>query len=926
MRLKKENPILRNERKKLFKNKTLFEGNQITRTKNENNYENKTKKLIQQKEKMREKNLNHLATNHHLLNNSNVYKPNRKLFSKQNIIKDTEKYNIYSNDIKFTSDNINKNSNINSNIITNTINNYIKSENNEKINDNLNNKIMENISYDNSSHTNNLVHYNRISRMNNEINNLKKKYRIKNTSVELRHRRRLNKEELIFDDIDENNDNDNLKTDRNEHYSNLYKSISPESNSNNYKYETFVDFRKDILNDNNNKNANEGSQKMIYYYNKTNNNYFNIKRNELNSRNLNNTINRKEDRNKTVTNFYMNGNSISTYNNMNINYFNYINSKNNVNLNRSLRNRPHVNSMIIEANNQYSSFDIDNNNAYINKYRNERYKSSRRSKNKIKIIKSNNPNIVEYNLDISDIIDDSDEYKSDFNIRNNHNKYSRFNNLNFKNQSNLQKYYFTKNIRPIITTQFSLKGMVKRDFSRNILTKNNETALKTQIESTPIYREIVKIPKRSNSNNVQKISSVNNNNINIEKNENIISKNININIEEDNTGSNKVLIKKRAKNDIPKPSFTNKRKNASSSLISNKSNRKTICTLEICRRDDININPIKESNDNKLCFDNENEILDFINKKYEDEKKKKSYFNKKIRFTGFVLSKKYRGKNLYDIRIEDDLDKINHQLKEEQVNVNNKQVELKFIDDKKVENNDNSDITNHNLEEEIQKLKKEYEKLNKKDIAKNDLITKLDKEKQSLLEEIEKMKKNIEELNNINIRLNKDLDSKMNKNSLLKIENNSFFSININNKKRNVNKENINKNDISKNYFNVQSNNYKNKNNNKLDINHILYDLINGEKNDEKINENNFNNKSDIDKNIKELNNNKKLLDLIEGILKIDEINKKLNLEDNKDIINNSSINESSINEIEIYNQSHPRINDLLSEMSEKEEFNNNKI
>jgi hypothetical protein len=369
MRLKKENLVLRNERKKLFKNKTLFEGNQITRTKNENNYENKTKKLIQQKEKMREKNLNHLATNHHLLNNSNVYKPSRKLFSKQNIIKDTEKYNIYSNDIKFTSDNINKNSNINSNIITNTINNYIKSENNEKINDNLNNKIMENISYDNSSHTNNLVHYNRISRMNNEINNLKKKYRIKNTSVELRHRRRLNKEELIFDDIDENNDNDNdnLKTDRNEYNSNLYKSISPESNSNNYKYETFVDFRKDILNDNNNKNANEESQKMIYYYNKTNNNYFNIKRNELNSRNLNNTINRKEDRNKTVTNFYMNGNSISTYNNMNINYFNYINSKNNVNLNRSLRNRPHVNSMIIEANNKYSSFDIDKNNANINK-------------------------------------------------------------------------------------------------------------------------------------------------------------------------------------------------------------------------------------------------------------------------------------------------------------------------------------------------------------------------------------------------------------------------------------------------------------------------------------------------------------------------------------------------------------------------------
>ena len=928
MRLKKENPILRNERKKLFKNKTLFEGNQITRTKNENNYENKNKKLNQRKEKLREKNLNHLATNHHLLNNSNVYKPNRKLFSKQNIIKDKEKYNIYSKDIKFTSDNIIKNPIINRNIITKSNHNYIKSEDNEKINDNLNNKIMDNIPYENNSNINNQVHYNRISRMNNEINNLKRKYRIKNTSVELRHRRRLNNEETNFDDIDENYDSGNLKTDRNGYYSNLYKSISPESNSNNYKYETCVDFRKDILNDkigeiyNGSRNANEGSQKMIYHFNKKNNNYFNIKRNDLISRNENNNINLKEDKNRTANNFYVNGNSISTFSNMNINYFNYINSKNNINLNRSIRNRQHVNSMIIEDNNQYSSFDIDNNNTYINNYRNEGYKSSRRSKNKIKITKSNNPNIVEYNLDISDIIDDNDEYKSEFDIRNFQNKYNRFNNLNFKKEIYLQKYYITKDIRPIITTQFSLKGMIKSDFNINNITRNNEITLKNHIESTPNFSERDRSPKRSNSNNVRKISSLNNN-INIGKNNNIIGKNININIEDDNICSNKILIKKRPKNDIPKPSLTNKRKNTSSSLISNKSNRKLYCFLEICKRDNININSIKESNDNKLCFENENEIIAFINKKYEDEKKKKSYFNKKLRFTGFVLSKKYKGKNLYDIRIEDDLDKINHQLKEEQVNVNNKKVQLAFIDDKNNVENNNT-ITNNDLEEEIQKLKKENEKLNKKDISKNDLIAKLDKEKQNLLEEIEKMKKNIEDLNNINIKLNKDLDNKMNKKILLKKENNSFFSIIAKNKKININKENINKNDIFKNYFNIRSNDYKNKSHNKLDINQILYDLINGEKINEKINENNINNKSDIDNNIKELNNNKKLLDLIEGILKIDEINKKLNLEDNKDIINNSSINESSINEIEIYNQSHPRINDLLSEMSEKEEFNNN--
>jgi hypothetical protein len=316
---------------------------------------------------LREKNLNHLATNHHLLNNSNAYNQNRKLFSRKNIIKDAEKYNIYSSDIKFTSDNIIKNPIINSNLITNTNHNYIKNESNEKINDNLNKKIMYYIPYENSSITNNLIHYNMISRMNNEINNLKRKYRIKNTSVEIRERRRLNKEETIFDDIDESNDKENLKTDRIGHYSSLYKSISPDSIYNNYKYETSVDFRNDILNDKigeryqKSKNPNEGSQKMIYYYNKINNNHFSIKRNDLKSRNEKNNINLKEDQNKTATNFYMNGNSNSTLNNMKINYFNYINSKNNINLNRNIRKRQNFNSMIIEANNQYSSFDIDNN-------------------------------------------------------------------------------------------------------------------------------------------------------------------------------------------------------------------------------------------------------------------------------------------------------------------------------------------------------------------------------------------------------------------------------------------------------------------------------------------------------------------------------------------------------------------------------------
>ena len=140
MRLKRENPVIKNEGKNLFKNKTLFEGNQNQKPKYENNYlQNRIKRLNinHQKEKLKEKNLNHLATNY-LINNSNVYKPNKKLFSNRIIQKDLEKNNIYLNDIKEISSIINNNMNIDNkvNLLANTNHIHIKSENNVKNNDN----------------------------------------------------------------------------------------------------------------------------------------------------------------------------------------------------------------------------------------------------------------------------------------------------------------------------------------------------------------------------------------------------------------------------------------------------------------------------------------------------------------------------------------------------------------------------------------------------------------------------------------------------------------------------------------------------------------------------------------------------------------------------------------------------------------------
>ena len=74
----------------------------------------------------------------------------------------------------------------------------------------------------------------------------------------------------------------------------------------------------------------------------------------------------------------------------------------------------------------------------------------------------------------------------------------------------------------------------------------------------------------------------------------------------------------------------------------------------------LNFNENKETKLFKVC---QNEKIEIINKKNkeennienkfvfktEEERKKKSYFNRKLRFTGFILTKKYKANNYFTI-------------------------------------------------------------------------------------------------------------------------------------------------------------------------------------------------------------------------------------------------------------------------------------
>ena len=84
----------------------------------------------------------------------------------------------------------------------------------------------------------------------------------------------------------------------------------------------------------------------------------------------------------------------------------------------------------------------------------------------------------------------------------------------------------------------------------------------------------------------------------------------------------------------------------------------------------------------KLIFNNNEEILDYIKNQLKEGKIKnliqKLELNKND-FTGFTLSKKNKGYTIYEIEIEEDLDKINESLKKQKVEINKKPIEIKYI-------------------------------------------------------------------------------------------------------------------------------------------------------------------------------------------------------------------------------------------------------
>ena len=248
--------------------------------------------------------------------------------------------------------------------------------------------------------------------------------------------------------------------------------------------------------------------------------------------------------------------------------------------------------------------------------------------------------------------------------------------------------------------------------------------------------------------------------------------NINNNENKENISNNRILVKKRPL----KESSTTDLLNINSKINQKNKNYK----LSISPNTILNYLS-KNKNINKIMFNNEEEIIDYISNKFE--KNKKSDTDKKLKYTGFILTKKYKGKILHEIRIEENINKINQKLKDEKIHIGNDQIQITTVNyNEELDNLKNIII---NLEKDLTKLKIENESISKKDFLKNGLIKKLDKEKQNLIEENEKLNKELEKIKKLNDNLDKELKLLTNKNKMeniiknYKIEN--ILSLNINN-------------------------------------------------------------------------------------------------------------------------------------------------
>ena len=305
-----------------------------------------------------------------------------------------------------------------------------------------------------------------------------------------------------------------------------------------------------------------------------------------------------------------------------------------------------------------------------------------------------------------------------------------------------------------------------------------------------------------------------------------------------------------------------------------------------------------------LVFNNDEEIWIYLKNKRTKEKEEE-YNDNKIKYDYFTLIKKFHGKILYEIGLENNINEINNILEKENVKVENEHILLikkslfENLKDNILSNNEKNliknikdDLIKENeiLKNHINIMKTEINKLNQNIKSLEEQIIENKKELESKQIIINNNEKKLEELN-IQMKSKENFTKEFNKNNLDIIKDNFFNIIHSSkNKKKNndiiLRIENFKYGEINKEQNKINEEENKDKNNNiklnkKEEIKGIK-EKINIYNNLHNINDNNSKKEENIPNKIFLLNKEKKEETLEEKMKREEKMNKALKKIKNK--------------------------------------------
>ena len=144
------------------------------------------------------------------------------------------------------------------------------------------------------------------------------------------------------------------------------------------------------------------------------------------------------------------------------------------------------------------------------------------------------------------------------------------------------------------------------------------------------------------------------------------------------------------KESLSKKAEINKKEKEKENIIKNNENNIKDINKDNNKKENINNNSINSINnkdikkDDLIYFKNDDEILKYIKNKIKDGKIQNIYQKLELKnndFSGFSICKKNNGYTIYEIKIEEDIKKINETIKTQKIEIKNKPIQFIYTDE-----------------------------------------------------------------------------------------------------------------------------------------------------------------------------------------------------------------------------------------------------